>query len=92
MVYTAALPRVSAGSVVLWRHEGPYQLKTRAVDENTLQKTNFKKVGFSTMAFTAKILSWRFRRLNIVGCFLKRRPTKGGSRAPQDPPLARPLC
>ena len=35
MVYTAALPRVSAGSVVFW------QLKTRAVDENTLQKTNF---------------------------------------------------
>ena len=29
------------------------------------------------MAFTAKILSWRFRHLNIVGCLLKRRPTKG---------------
>ena len=38
------------------------------------------------MAFKAKILSWRFRHLNIVGCLLKRRPTKGGSRAPQDPP------
>ena len=38
------------------------------------------------MAFTAKILSWRFRYLNIVGCLLKRRPTKGGLRAPQDPP------
>ena len=50
------------------------------------KKTNFKKVGFSTMAFTAKILSWRFRHLNIVGCLLKRRPTKEGSRAPQDPP------
>ena len=51
------------------------------------KKTNFKKVGFSTMACTAKILSWRFRHLNIVGCLLKRRPTKGGgSRAPQDPP------
>ena len=24
MVYTAALPRVSAGSVILLRHEGPY--------------------------------------------------------------------
>ena len=43
------------------------------------------------MAFTAKILLWRFRHLNIVGCLLKRRPTKGGSRAPQDPPLATPL-
>ena len=43
------------------------------------------------MAFTAKILSWRFRHLNIVSCLLKRRPTKGGSRAPQDPPLATPL-
>ena len=30
------------------------------------------------MAFTAKILSWRFRHLNIVGCLLKRRPTKEG--------------
>ena len=30
------------------------------------------------MAFTAKILSWHFRHLNIVGCLLKRRPTKGG--------------
>ena len=93
MVYTAALPRVSAGSVVLSRYEGPYQLKTRAVDENTLQKKHFKKVGFSTMAFTAKILSWRFRHQNIVGCLLKRRPTKGGeggSRAPQDPPSYAP--
>ena len=46
------------------------------------------------MAFTAKILSWLFRYLNIVGCLLKRRPTKGGSRAPQDPPppLATPLA
>ena len=48
------------------------------------------------MAFTAKILSWRFRHLNIVGCLLKKRPSKGGgggvSRAPQDsPPLATPL-
>ena len=43
------------------------------------------------MAFTVKILSWRFRHLNIVGCLLKRRPTKGGSPAPQDPPLAAPL-
>ena len=30
------------------------------------------------MAFTAKILSWRFRHLNIVGCLLKRGPTKRG--------------
>ena len=42
------------------------------------------------MAFTDKILSWRFRPLNIVGCLLKRRPTKGGSRAPQDPPSYAP--
>ena len=52
------------------------------------KKQILKKVGFSTMAFTAKILSWRFRHLNIVGCLLKRRPTKGGSRAPQNLPLA----
>ena len=38
------------------------------------------------MAFTAKILSWRFRHLNIIGCLLKKRPSKAGSQAPQDPP------
>ena len=42
------------------------------------------------MAFTAKILSWRFRHLNIVGCLLKRRPTMGGHRHPRTP-LATPL-
>ena len=50
------------------------------------KKTNFKKVGFSIMtSFTAKILSWRFRQLNIVGCLLKRRPTKGGHGHPKTP-------
>ena len=46
------------------------------------------------MAFKAKISSWRFRHLNIVGCLLKRRPTKGGggSRAPQDPPSYAPVA
>ena len=42
------------------------------------------------MAFTAKMLSWRFRHLNVVGCLLKRRPTKGGHGHPQTP-LATPL-
>ena len=36
------------------------------------------------MAFTAKMNI--VGHLNIVGCLLKRRPTKGESRAPQDPP------
>ena len=48
-------------------------------------------MGFSTMAFTAKILSWHFRHLNIVGCLLKRRPTKGGGTgtpAPSPPSYA----
>ena len=43
------------------------------------------------MAFTAKILSWRFRHLNIVGCLIKRRPTKGGQGHPRNPPLVTPL-
>ena len=42
------------------------------------------------MAFTVKILSWLFCHLNIVGCLLTRRPTKGGSQAPQDPPSYAP--
>ena len=54
------------------------------------KKTNFKEVGFSTMAFTAKKLSWCFRHLNIVGCLLKRRPTKGGHGHSRTP-LAMPL-
>ena len=40
------------------------------------------------MAFTDKILSWRFRHLNIVGCFLKRRPTRGDHGQPRTPGLA----
>ena len=56
------------------------------------------------MAFTAKILSWLFRYLNIVGCLLKKKAYQGGGvtgtpggppppRAPQDPPpLATPLA
>ena len=47
-------------------------------------------MGFSTMAFMAKILSRRFHHLNIVRFLLKRRPTKGGSQAPQDPPSYAP--
>ena len=42
------------------------------------------------MAFTAKILSWRFRHPNIVGCFIKRRPTKGGHGHPRTPPSYAP--
>ena len=38
------------------------------------------------MAFTAKILSWRFRHLNIVDEGLRLVVGGGGSRAPQDPP------
>ena len=38
------------------------------------------------MAFTAKILSWRFRHPNIVGCLLKRRPTRGGGTGTPGPP------
>ena len=77
---------------LMWREGMKAHINHRQEPLTTIlyNKTNFKKVGFSTMAFTAKILSWRFRHLNIVGCLLKRRPTKGGSRAPQDPPSYTP--
>ena len=42
-------------------------------------------------SFMAKILSWRFRQLNIVGCLLKRRPTKGGHGHPKTPPSHAPV-
>ena len=62
-------------------------LRQEPLSKILYKKTNFKKVGFSTMPFTAKILSWRFRHLNIVGCLRKRRPTKGGvTGTPGHPP------
>ena len=42
------------------------------------------------MASTAKILSWCFRHLNIVGCLFERRPTKGGHGHPRTPPSYAP--
>ena len=46
------------------------------------------------MAFTAKILSSRFRHLNVLGCLLKRRPAKGGGvhGHPRTPPSYAPEC
>ena len=42
----------------------------------------------------SNIIVMAFSPRNIVGCLLKKRLTKGGggSRAPQDPPLATPLA
>ena len=53
------------------------------------KKTNFKEVSFSTMAFTAKTLSWRFRHLNIAGCLQVEglpRGSHGHPRTPLHPP------
>ena len=42
------------------------------------------------MAFTAKILSWLFRYLNIVGCLLKKKAYQGGGvTGTPGPPLPR---
>ena len=38
----------------------------------------------------SNIIVMAFSPRNIVGCLLKKRLTKGGSRAPQDPPSLRP--
>ena len=43
------------------------------------------------MAFTAKILSWCFRHLNIVGCFTQKKAYLGGITGTPGPPLATPL-
>ena len=63
-----------SGIIAAWR---PILTKDKSHWRKYFTKKQIK-VGFSTMAFTAKILSWRFRHLNIVGCLLKRRPTEGG--------------
>ena len=47
------------------------------------------------MAFTAKILSWLFRYLNIVGCLLKKKAYQGGGvtgTPGPPPPVATPLA
>ena len=38
----------------------------------------------------SNIIVIAFSPRNIIGCFLKKRLTKGGSQAPQDPPSLRP--
>ena len=55
------------------------------------KKQIFKKVGFSTMAFAAKLLSWRFRHLNIVGWLAQKKAYQGGVTGTPGPPLATPL-
>ena len=55
------------------------------------KKANFKKVGFSTMAFTAKILSWRFRHLNYCRLFAQKKAYQGGVTGTPGPPLTMPL-
>ena len=61
----------------------------------TKDKSRWWKYFTKKVGFTAKILLWRFRHLDIVGCLLKRRPTKGEVTAtpghPPPPPLATPL-
>ena len=49
---------------------------------------DFSRGGGVTLS---NIIVMAFSPRNIVGCFLKKRLTKGGSRAPQDLPLATPL-
>ena len=40
----------------------------------------------------SNIIVMVFSPRNIVGCLLKKRLTKGGSQAPQDPPSLRPCA
>ena len=59
MVYTAALPRVSAGSVVLSRHEGPYYFGgARSKGFATLR--NVSKLQFFDKIGHAKFVGVRF--------------------------------
>ena len=48
---------------------------------------DFSKGGGHTLS---NIIVMAFTPWNIVGCLLKKRFTKGGSRTPQDPPSLRP--
>ena len=57
--------------------------------ENAYQKELFRGVArmFQRGGHTvSNIIVMAFSPRNIVGCLLKKKPTKGGSRAPQDPP------
>ena len=85
MVYTAALPRVSVGSVVLSRHEGPYELKKRAVDENTLQKNKFQKSGLFNNGFYGQDIVMAFSPPEYCRLGLQGLPW-GGHGHPRPPP------
>ena len=86
MVYTAALSRVSAGSVVLSRHEGPYLLKTRAVDENTLQKNKFKKSGLFKNGFYGQDIVMAFSPPEYFRLFAQEKAYQGGVTGTPEPP------
>ena len=71
---------------------GPHCVKQRLIAKILSGKTNFKKWAFQQWLSRLRYRHGVFRHLHIVGCLLKKRPTKGVSRAPHDqPPLAKPL-
>ena len=57
----------------------------------TKLKTNFKKSGLFNNGFYGQDIVMAFSPPEYCRLFAQRRPTKGGSRAPQDLPLATPL-
>ena len=54
--------------------------------DTVYKKTNFKKVGFSTTAFTAKILSWRFSPPGYCRLFSQKKAYQGGVTGTPGPP------
>ena len=63
----------------------PYQLKTRAVDETTLQKNKFKKSGLFNNGFYGQDIVMSFSPPEYCRMFAQKKAYQGGSRAPQDP-------
>ena len=78
MVYTAAFPRVSAGSVVLSRHEEP-------LTNILYKKTNFKKVFFNN-GFYGQDIVMAFSPPEYCRLFTQKKAYQGGFTGTPGPP------
>ena len=78
MVYTAAFPRVSAGSVVLSRREGPRQ--------EPLTKTLYKKSGLFHDGFYGQDIVMAFSPPEHCRLFAQKKAYKGGVTGTPGPP------
>ena len=69
----------------------PYQLQTRAVDENTSQNFFFKKNGLFNNGFYGQDIVMAFSPTEYCRLFAQKKAYQGGVTGNPGPPLATPL-